>query len=133
MYRNYSSVLEHQTFVKDKIISDIKLGCVKGPYLQPFFSNVVPSPLGLFQRNLKIAFASFMTGHLQRILNLSTQPFENSTVTLESFDGVANIVLSAGKTGLIAKADIEKVFKNYTNFTIRLSQTWFQFQQLHIF
>jgi len=41
----------------------------------------------------------------------STIPYENSTVTLETFDDVANLVLSAGKNCLIAKADIEEAFK----------------------
>ena len=113
IYRNHSSVSEHQAFVKNKIISDIKLGRVKGPYLQPPFSNFVSSPLGVVPKKSANSFRiihdlSFPKN--SQSVN-STIPYENSTVTLETFDDVANLVLSAGKNCLIAKADIEEAFK----------------------
>ncbi|MEW8547296.1 MAG: reverse transcriptase domain-containing protein [Candidatus Thiodiazotropha sp.] len=38
-------------------------------------------------------------------------PFENATVSLETFDDVAELVVSCGKDCLLAKADIEEAFR----------------------
>jgi len=112
IYRNHSSVSEHQTFLKDKIISNIKLGCVKGPYLQAPFSNFVPSPLGYVPKKSKNSFRIIHDWSFPKNSQSvnTTISYENSTVTLDSFDGVANLVLSAGKICLIAKADFEEAF-----------------------
>ncbi|WAR01576.1 LOW QUALITY PROTEIN: DPOL-like protein, partial [Mya arenaria] len=111
IHSNHPSVSTHLDFVRSKVISEIKLGRVKGPYLAPPLPNCICSPLGVVPKKSSTSFRVIHDLSFSRhsLSVNATIPPEHSTVTLETFDTVAR--LDAGRGALIAKADIEEAFK----------------------
>lgn len=110
---NHPSVAIHAKFVLSKISSDVSKGRVKGPYSKPPLNNFVSSPLGVVPKkntdSFRIIHDLSYPKHAMHVN--ATIPRENSTVSLDNFDNVASLVLSAGKSSLLAKADIEEAFR----------------------
>ncbi|MEW8548002.1 MAG: hypothetical protein AB2693_31240, partial [Candidatus Thiodiazotropha sp.] len=110
---NHSSAVAHSQFVDEKIKQELKLNRIKGPYTAPPFERFKVSPLGVIPKKEPNAF------RLIQDLSFGTPgtavnhfiPPENSTVTLETFDDVANLVLACGKNALIAKADVAESYR----------------------
>ena len=103
----------HNELVKQKIIQDIKLRRVKGPYLTPPLANFICSPLGVVPKKTPNTFRIIHDLSFPKrgqSVN-SAIPYENATVALETFDHVARLVLQSGRGSLVAKADIEEAFK----------------------
>ncbi|WAQ99023.1 hypothetical protein MAR_023396 [Mya arenaria] len=56
IHSNHPSVSTHLDFVRSKVISEIKLGRVKGPYLAPPLPNFICSPLGVVPKKSSTLF-----------------------------------------------------------------------------
>ena len=112
-FRNHPSVSQHEQFVELKISKEIQQRRVKGPYTAPPLPNFVCSPLGVVPKKIPGTYRIIHDLSFPRNGNSinSTIPQLHSTVSLESFDDVANLVLAAGRHAHIAKADIEEAFK----------------------
>ena len=110
---NHQSALAHPEFIEDKLKKELSLNRIKGPYKSPPFDNFKVSPLGVVPKKEPNSF------RLIQDLSFGPQgsavnhfiPAENATVFLETFDHVANLVLSCGRNSLIAKADIEEAYR----------------------
>lgn len=110
---NHSSVGTHSDFVRAKLSKEIAKKRVKGPYTKPPFPNLVCSPLGVVPKKEPNSFRLIHDLSFPRNQDSvnSLIPFEHSTVSLESFDQVAALILQAGRDSLVAKADIEEAFR----------------------
>ena len=110
--RNHPSTIKYQTFLRNKIHKEIQLGRIMGPFDHPPLDNFITSPLGVVPKKEPNKFRlihdlSYPTGHSVN----SIIPFEHSTVSLETFDNVAALVVKCGNNCLISKADIEEAFR----------------------
>jgi hypothetical protein len=132
---NHASVTEHIDFVRTKITAEIAKKRIKGPFSLPPLDKVICSPLGVVPKKSPNSFRlihdlSFSKGHGS--FN-SLIPSENCTVTLETFDHVAALVLEAGRNYLIAKADIEEAFRIIPISPVDYSKLGFTFQGKFLF
>ena len=110
---NHPSVIEHEEFVKNKIAMEVSKNRVKGPYVSPPLPNFITSPLGVVPKKSANSFRIIHDLSYPRndsSVNAAI-PRENSTVELENFDHVANLILQSGQGSLVAKADIEEAFR----------------------
>ena len=114
--RNHISVsqsVDILNFVENKLNKEINLGRIKGPYQSPPLPNFKCFPLGVVPKKEPNTFRlihDLSFGGENKSVN-SFIPFENSTVSLETFDHVVSLVLQCGKNSLIAKADLEEAFR----------------------
>lgn len=110
---NHSSALTHPDFIDRKLQKELGLNRIKGPYKSAPFKNFKVSPLGVVPKREPNSF------RLIQDLSFGPQgsavnhfiPAENATVTLETFDDVAKLVLNSGRNSLISKADIEEAYR----------------------
>lgn len=110
---NHSSALTHQDFIEDKLRKELRLNRIKGPFPSPPFDNFKVSPLGVVPKREPNSF------RLIQDLSFGPQgsavnhfiPSENATVSLETFDHVANLVVECGRNSLISKADVEEAYR----------------------
>ena len=135
IFQNHPSVHNHESFVRNKIIKEIQLNRVKGPFKEQPLASFVCSPLGVVPKK---APNSFRIIHDLSFPKTSTSvnsaiPTSKSTVSLETFDDVAKLVLKAGKNALIAKADIEEAFKIIPISPLDYNKLGFSFNNLFYF
>lgn len=112
IYRNHASLEVHTDFVETKLKKELHLGRIKGPYDTPPLPNFKSSPLGVVPKKEPNSYRlihDLSFGPENTAVNHFI-PFENSTVTLETFDDVVSLVLKAGRDCLLCKADIEDAF-----------------------
>ncbi|XP_053376993.1 uncharacterized protein LOC128547809 [Mercenaria mercenaria] len=113
IYSNHPSVYTHSNFVQEKINKELRLGQYKCPYTVPSLSNFVCSPLGVVpkktQNEFRIIHDLSYSKHGYSVNELI--PPENSTVSLETFDHVAALVLKCGANCYVSKADIQESFR----------------------
>ena len=110
--QNNKSARENQEWVLKKVMREVKLGRVAGPFNSKPFVNFHVSPLGAVPKKEPGTF---------RIIHDLSQPKghsvndyisdEYATVTYESFDHVLNIIASHGKGALMAKCDVAEAFR----------------------
>ena len=126
----------HFKFIKTKLDKEISLGRVKGPYNKPPpLPNFKSSPLGVVPKKEPNSFRlihNLSFGGEEKSVN-SFIPFENSTVSLETFDHVVALVLSCGKNSLIAKGDLEDAYRTIPVSPLDYSKLGFSFQNKFYF
>ncbi|MCG7879112.1 MAG: hypothetical protein N0C90_22680, partial [Candidatus Thiodiazotropha endolucinida] len=110
---NPPSALVHDRFIEDKLKKELSLGRIKGPYKSPPFENFKTSPLGVVPKKEPNTFRLIQDlsfGAPETAVNHYI-PFENATVSLETFDDVAKLVVVCGKDCLLSKADVQEAFR----------------------
>lgn len=108
---NLRSANEHCTEITEKILKEVKLGRIAGPFEKPPMSNLRISPIGLVSKS---------DGGWRLITHLS-YPKDNSindgidpdlcSVQYTSFDNVVDMVFSLDSGALLAKRDIKSAFR----------------------
>lgn len=108
---NHSSVAKNPDIIRDKIVKELALKRVQGPFNTAPFPNLQVSPLGLIPKK---------DGDFRVIHDLSFPnkegincdiPQEFSKVQYETLDCVLDLVRNCGRGALIAKTDIENAFR----------------------
>ena len=109
---NHVSALKNCNYVDDKIKKELALGRIKGPYDSFPLSNFKCSPLGVVPKKEANCFRlihDLSFGPEDSAVNHFIPP-EHATVSLETFDDVALMVVQAGKGCLLSKGDIQDAF-----------------------
>ena len=122
-------------FIQTKIDKEISLGRIKGPYNEPPLHDFISSPLGVVPKKEPNSFRlihNLSFGGLHGSVN-SFIPFENSTVSLETFDHVVSLVLSCGKNSLISKGDLEDAYRTVPISPLDYHKLGFSFQDKFYF
>lgn len=109
--KNLKSAYLHSKELKEKIMKEISLGRIAGPFKKPPFKQFKVSPVGLVPKN---------DGTWRLITHLS-YPEGGSvndgidkqlcSVSYTSFDQVAQLVFKSGKGALMAKRDVKSAFR----------------------
>lgn len=109
---NLKSVRDQPEVVKQKLLAEVDLGRMAGPFTEPPLPNLRVSPLGLVPKK--------DTGKFRLIHHLSFPPGlsvndgisrEEAAVSYVSFDRAIALVARAGRGALLAKTDIESAFR----------------------
>ena len=133
---NHSSVSPTSVkFIQTKLDKEISLGRIKGPYNEPPLSDFISSPLGVVPKKEPNSFRlihNLSFGGLHGSVN-SFIPFENSTVSLETFDHVVSLVLRCGKNSLISKGDLEDAYRTVPISPLDYHKLGFSFQDKFYF
>ena len=108
-----ASAKEHPQIARDKIIREISLGRVAGPFSIPPFPNLQCSPIGLVPKRQPNSFR--LIHHLSFPEGKSINDFidpELCTVHYASFDTAVDLVRGFGPGGAwLAKTDIKSAFR----------------------
>ncbi|KAM4794908.1 uncharacterized protein WCC33_000060 [Rhinophrynus dorsalis] len=112
MSGNLKSVLGNEHLVFDKLMREVDLGRMSGPFLSPPFQDFRVSPLGLVPKRVEGQFR--LIHHLSYPKGESVNDGidkEESRVQYASFDRALSLVRSAGRGCLMAKSDIKSAFR----------------------
>lgn len=110
---NLKSVNEFETETEEKIMKEVALGRIAGPFSTRPMPNLRLSPIGLVKK--KPPSSGFRLIHhlsypLGKSVNSAIDP-QFSTVQYTSFDKVLDTVASLGKNALLAKMDVKAAFR----------------------
>ncbi|XP_066463235.1 uncharacterized protein [Eleutherodactylus coqui] len=109
---NLKSARDNKELVMEKLLKEVELGRMAGPFQEPPFGNLRVSPLGLVPKK--------ETGKFRLIHHLSYPSGESvndgiskeqAAVSYASFDCAVELVRQAGRGAWLAKADIESAFR----------------------
>ncbi|KAJ1162687.1 hypothetical protein NDU88_003154 [Pleurodeles waltl] len=109
---NLRSAMEAPGVVQEKLAKELQLGRVAGPFTQPPHPNFIVSPLGIVPKKEQGKYR--MSHHLSYPKGSSVNDYlEEGTCSVchASFDEAIDLVRTAGKGALMAKADIESAFR----------------------
>lgn len=110
--RNLRSAMQHSNAVSEKLLKEVALGCMGGPFPSAPFADLVVSPLGIVPKKEHNKFR--LIHHLffpkGGSVNDSIDP-EACLVSYTSFDAAVGWVHHYGKGALMAKADVESAFR----------------------
>ncbi|KAJ1206227.1 hypothetical protein NDU88_001636 [Pleurodeles waltl] len=104
--------MEAPGVVQEKLQKELQLGRVAGPFAQPPLPNFIVSPLGIVPKKEHGKYR--MIHHFSYPKGSSVNDYlEEGTcsVCYASFDEAIDLVRTAGKGALMAKADIESAFR----------------------
>lgn len=110
--KNNKSVLENEKQVFDKVLNEVSLGRIAGPFLVKPFDNFHVSPLGRVPKKEEGKFR--IIHDLSQPRGYSVNNFisdEYASVRYETFDDVVKLVVYHGAGALIAKCDIADAFR----------------------
>ncbi|XP_072043658.1 uncharacterized protein [Amphiura filiformis] len=109
---NLKSVLADPIMAKTKLMKEVNLKRLAGPFYQRPIANLIVSPIGLIPKSEpgKVRLIQHLSFPEGNSINDGIDP-EMCTVKYASFDTAVQIVVSAGKGALMAKADIESAFR----------------------
>ncbi|KAJ1151027.1 hypothetical protein NDU88_003814 [Pleurodeles waltl] len=111
-HKNLKSALEQPEVVQQKIYKESKLGCIEGPLAGPLPLDLIISPLGVVPKKEPGQFR--LIHHLSFPEGTSVNdniPEEACAVGYATLDDAIDIIKTAGKDTLLAKADIESAFQ----------------------
>ena len=109
---NPKSVNQNLDIAREKLMDEVKLGRMAGPFEKLPIQNLRVSPIGLIPKSL--------SGTFRLIHNLSYPEFDSinegidkelCTVHYTNFDDAIQLVVRAGKDALLAKADVKSAFR----------------------
>lgn len=110
--RNLRSAYEHPEVVGDKLLKEVQLGRMAGPFAAPPLGNLVVSPLGVVPKKEANKFR--LIHHLSHpkgsSVNDGIDP-DICSVVYTSFDAALKWVRRCGTGALLAKTDIEAAFR----------------------
>ncbi|XP_073419122.1 uncharacterized protein [Dendrobates tinctorius] len=110
--KNLQSAREFPEILQQKIIKEVELGRMAGPFQSLPFKNFRISPLGIVPKKEPGKYR--LIHHLSYPKGDSVNdaiPPEDSSVTYASFDRAVELVRAAGHVALLAKTDIESAFR----------------------
>ena len=115
---NHRSALQAQSLVDDKLLKEISIGRIAGPFTKPPFTDFHSSPLGLIPKHDQGKFRlihdlSFPRGDS---INFHTSK-QFTSVQYETLDHVVDLVQDCGQDCFIAKADIKDAFRRGSSLT----------------
>lgn len=109
--KNLKSVLQNEDIAWEKVMEEVRMGRIAGPFSYKPISNLICSPMGLIPKK---------TGGFRLISHLS-YPVGNSvndfidpalaTVQYSNFDNAVNMIKKLGKGALIGKIDCKSAFR----------------------
>jgi hypothetical protein len=109
--KNLKSVLENHQIALEKVVNEIQLGRIAGPFQYSPISNLRCSPIGVIPKK---------TSGWRLITHLSYPPFGSvndfidgkfTSVQYSLFDNAVSIVRNLGKGALIRRKDIKSAFR----------------------
>ncbi|XP_066431505.1 uncharacterized protein [Eleutherodactylus coqui] len=110
--KNLRSALEYPEVVTEKLMKEVRLGRMAGPFEEPPVQDFVVSPLGVVPKKEPNKFR--LIHHLSyprgASVNDGIDP-ELCSVVYTSFDAALHWVRNYGRGALMAKADIESAFR----------------------
>ncbi|KAJ1154308.1 hypothetical protein NDU88_007061 [Pleurodeles waltl] len=104
--------MEAPGVVQEKLEKERQLGRVAGPFTQPPLPNFIVSPLGIVPKKEQGKYR--LIHHLSFLKGSSMNDYLKEgtcSVCYASFDEAIDLAHAAGKGALMAKADIESVFR----------------------
>ena len=107
-----ASATEHPEKVQEKLLDEIHLGRIAGPFPGRPFQNLICSPIGLVPKREPNKFR--MIHHLSFPEGQSVNDYidkELCTVHYASFDTAVELVVKAGRGAWLAKADVKSAFR----------------------
>lgn len=110
--KNLISAYEHHNELREKIMKEVELGRVGGPFRDLPISNLRISPIGVVPKGdnsgwrliTHLSFPKFNS------VNFFIDP-EESSVKYTSFDSVIQMIAKIGQGAFIAKCDIKSAFR----------------------
>ena len=110
--KNHNSVLLYKSHMHAKIVHELQLGKIAGPFSEKPFQFFRVNPLGCIPKKEKCSYRMILDLSLPSGLSVNSFiPDSFATVKYESFDTVVNFINSCGPNSLIAKADIQDAFR----------------------
>ena len=110
--KNHKSALQNREQVFLKLAKESIKNRIAGPFRQPPFQNLNCSPLGLVPKNVPRKFRLIHDLSYPKHFSVNAGiPQENSWVQYEGIGKVIDLVKSFGRQCLLAKCDIEDVFR----------------------
>lgn len=109
--KNLKSIFQYPEIAWEKVMSEVKMGRIAGPFTERPISNLRVSPIGLVPKK---------TGGFRLITNLSSPPLHSvndfidkqlSSVQYSTFDNAVDIIKKLGFRAQIAKMDIKSAFR----------------------
>ena len=110
--RCLTSASTHPSIVKEKLGKEISLGRIAGPFRNRPFVNLQCSPIGLVPKREPNTFR--LIHHLSFPIGNSINDFidrDRCVVHYTSFDKAVELVMTAGTSVWLAKADIKSAFR----------------------
>ena len=102
------------TILWNKLMEEVKVGRVAGPYIQPPFKNYIQSPIGLVPkdggRKTRLIFHLSYPRNTGKSVNENT-PEKFCTVKYMDFDAAVRLCLAEGKGCKAAKTDLTAAFR----------------------
>lgn len=110
--KNHSSSLSNPSIVSAKILQEVKLNRVSGPFDNPPLNNLILSPLGLVPKKAEGQFRLIhdLSYPKHNSVNSNIDPFDSS-VAYETLDTCVEILYDLGPNSLISKTDIKDAFR----------------------
>lgn len=109
---NNRSAAMNERVVTEKIIKEVQLGRVAGPFSAPPFPHFRVSPLGLVPKKEPGSFRLIHDLSQPELDSVNSHIEDvNATVKYETFDNVVELIAKFGKGALIAKCDILEAFR----------------------
>lgn len=109
---NLKSCQLNPDLVRQKLLKEVLLGRMAGPFKHPPFTNLRISPIGLVPKKDSHEFR--LIHHLSFPQGSSVNDFigdEHASVNYTKFDDAVFMLQQIGRGGLIAKADIKSAFR----------------------
>ena len=115
IFKNHPSVLNNEEIVSNKLIQELQLDRIAGPFDDPPFHDFRSSPLGLVPKKepgeFRVIHDLSYPKHSQGVsINSNISP-ENSTVSYDDLDYAISIIQQYGQACLVSKTDIESAFR----------------------
>jgi len=110
--KNLSSCTDHPLIVQNKLLKEVQLGRLAGPFTIPPLPDLRISPIGLVPKREPGEYR--LIHHLSYPEGSSVNHFIDdklASVTYTSFDQAISMVQELGSSSLLAKADIRSAFR----------------------
>ncbi|XP_072171827.1 uncharacterized protein [Diadema setosum] len=110
--RNLQSAKDREDVLVDKIMQEVDMGRIAGPFESPSFENFRCSPVGLVPKKTPGEFR--LIQHLSAPRNNSVKGQidpQDCSVTYATFDDAISLVQGAGRGSCMGKADVKSAFR----------------------
>ena len=127
IFKNHPSVLNNEEIVSNKLIQELQLDRIAGPFDDPPFHDFRSSPLGLVPKKepgeFRVIHDLSYPKYSQGVsINSNISP-ENSTVSYDDLDYAISIIQQYGQACLVSKTELNRLFGLYL-YDLMITSYW---------